>query len=1052
MNEEFGKNRIQYKEFLWSFYKYKKYDVYFYRGGQELAEFTAKVAHDNLKELESLFEYQLEGKFQFIVYNNKSDFYQSNIGNIADDTGAGMARLIGNKVFLYYTGKHEDLELAIREGIARVLIHQIIFGGDLKEAVKSSALTSIPQWFEAGLISYLTNPDNHDVNYIVKDGIMNDRFEKFNRIEGYDLVAVGHSIWEHIVEQNGIKDLPNILYMTKVSRSAESGFLFVLGTSSNNLIDRWYQEKKYEYRNLDLKADVEGGEPLLKKFKESRVYYQFELSPDGNKVAYVTNELHQYKIWIKDLKTGKVRKIERKYGKLDITIDLSVPLLEWHPSGDYLSVITEEKAKFLWKLYDLKNNEWTESEIFQFDKIIDYSYSPDGRNFTMSAFRRGKTDLYLFNIQSRRIEQLTNDYYDELNPIFVDGGDKVLFSSNRLNDSLSVGGKENDSYDYSYDLFLWDRSSKDVLRRITKTPSINEMLPQNYAKDKFAFIGEEYGVRNLYMGSFDSVITHVDTVAHYSYEAETFATTNRANSLLEYCVAGDKTLRLSYLNGGFYATVHDKIPFDQQTSVIITLKGVKKTEFKVDSEYPVFYIAADDTNTYEVNIDDYQFEKEKEQKKENIVVFTLTDEDGANETSILPKTEKDRRDSLAMRYQRHVFSKARNYEVAFQADYVSLNIDRAYLNPVYQRFTGGAFYANPGTNPFMKLGTTDVLEDYKIMGGVRFRGLNDNEFIAVFEDDKTRLDKGYVYNRIIQQGGTFDNPTKQISNILTYRLKIPLSMTQRFTLSPSVRLDQDVYLTSGPVALKRPTDEYLWLRMKVDYVYDNTRNRGLNLYHGTRLKIFAEGFYQTDSENPSMFVFGADIRNYTKIHKQIIWANRFAWSSSIGDQKLLYYLGGVDSWLAPRFNNEMQISQTQNYAYQSVGTNLRGFDQNIRNGNSFVAINSEIRWPIFQYFINKPIKNDFFRQFQLIGFGDLGTAWTGLDPYSKDNNLNIQVIGNSPVVVNLSTQKEPLVGGFGYGIRSKLWGYFVRADWAWGVEEGQVNDKSRFYLSLTMDF
>ena len=60
MNDEFGKNRVQYKEFLWSFYKYKKYDVYFYRGGQELAEFTAKAAEKHVKELEQLFEFQLE--------------------------------------------------------------------------------------------------------------------------------------------------------------------------------------------------------------------------------------------------------------------------------------------------------------------------------------------------------------------------------------------------------------------------------------------------------------------------------------------------------------------------------------------------------------------------------------------------------------------------------------------------------------------------------------------------------------------------------------------------------------------------------------------------------------------------------------------------------------------------------------------------------------------------------------------------------------------------------------------------------------------------------
>jgi hypothetical protein len=271
-------------------------------------------------------------------------------------------------------------------------------------------------------------------------------------------------------------------------------------------------------------------------------------------------------------------------------------------------------------------------------------------------------------------------------------------------------------------------------------------------------------------------------------------------------------------------------------------------------------------------------------------------------------------------------------------------------------------------------------------------------------------------------------------------------------VSPSIRLDEDIALNSGPVGLTSPETYELWSRLKLDYVYDNTRSRGLNLRHGTRLKIFVEGFYEFESENPTMLVFGADIRNYTKIHKQIIWANRLAWSSSMGDQKLLYYLGGVDNWLFPKFNNDMQISQNQNYAYQSIGTNMRGFQQNIRNGNSFVTLNTEIRWPVFQYFVNKPLKSEFLKEFQLVGFGDLGTAWTGMNPYSKDNNLNIQRLGSSPLVVTLRSQKEPFVGGVGYGLRTKLWGYFVRADWAWGIEEGRMNDKSRFYISLNLDF
>jgi hypothetical protein len=44
-----------------------------------------------------------------------------------------------------------------------------------------------------------------------------------------------------------------------------------------------------------------------------------------------------------------------------------------------------------------------------------------------------------------------------------------------------------------------------------------------------------------------------------------------------------------------------------------------------------------------------------------------------------------------------------------------------------------------------------------------------------------------------------------------------------------------------------------------------------------------------------------------------------------------------------------------------------------------------------------------------------------------------------------------LVEGFGGGLRSRILGYFLRGDLAWGVEDGRIR-KPIFYLSLSLDF
>jgi len=277
------------------------------------------------------------------------------------------------------------------------------------------------------------------------------------------------------------------------------------------------------------------------------------------------------------------------------------------------------------------------------------------------------------------------------------------------------------------------------------------------------------------------------------------------------------------------------------------------------------------------------------------------------------------------------------------------------------------------------------------------------------------------------------------------------------------RNDRTVFLATDVNYLNRENIYKTWVGLKVEYIFDNTRSLGINLPSGTRYKLFGELYQQVNDRFDELVVLGVDFRHYIKIHRNLIWANRFAASTSQGSSKLIYYLGGVDNWTnltpfkVPTFIplNEIPINTEANYVYQTVATNLRGFSQNIRNGNNFALINTEIRWPVIKYIANYPISNSFLENFQLIGFFDVGTAWSGLTPWSKENAYDKQVIpadGNgNPITVIIDTEREPLVAGYGFGIRTQLLGYFIRLDWAWGIEDNKILDRI-FYFSLSLDF
>jgi hypothetical protein len=221
---------------------------------------------------------------------------------------------------------------------------------------------------------------------------------------------------------------------------------------------------------------------------------------------------------------------------------------------------------------------------------------------------------------------------------------------------------------------------------------------------------------------------------------------------------------------------------------------------------------------------------------------------------------------------------------------------------------------------------------------------------------------------------------------------------------------------------------------------------------GGRGKVFAEYHQKIAKNTANLVVLGFDYRHYTRISRNFIWANRVAGSTSFGQNKLIYYMGGVDNWIFASFNNGTPVDYEQNYAYQTLATNMRGFQQNIRNGNNFVVLNSELRFPLFSYFLDRPINLRFIRDFQIVAFGDVGTAWTGWNPYAPTNSLFNHYITDGNLDISVTEMKNPWVGGIGVGLRTTVLGYFIRGDVAWGIEDGHISNKPRFYLSFNLDF
>lgn len=1038
--QEYGKNRVQYNSFNWKSHNYQRFKIYYSGINEDIAVYTARTLHHYLEKAEVRLDYTIPEKLDVIVYQSHSKFRQSNLGLTNDEQTnvGGTTRIVGSKIFIYYEGDHQQFNENIKSAVYEVLLKHLFFGGDWKDQLKSSVSSGMPVWLEEGLINYFVNEWDAETESRVKDLILTKKLDKFNNLNDEEKSFAGHALWNYISETHGPTLIPNILYVTRISKNVERGFFSLMGmdfpTLTQNYISFYRARYIKEYEN---QTEPEGDGIAFKHKKESD-YYSVKLSPDGNSIAYVENQLGRYRVKVYNSLNQKTEKLFAAEPKMERILDHSYPVIEWHPSGQALAFFSEVKGELLLFIYDFQSKKMVRKTMKNLDKVLSFGYSKDGKRIVFSGVVKGQTDLYLYEVLGGNTTQITDDIYDDLYPRFIDQDKKVIFSSNRDNDTIFKKPAIN-FIDRKNDIFIYDLSQIDhtykYLDRITDTENENEVQPFQLSTGDFIYLSDKNGLYNRFVAAKDSAIAFIDTTIHYRHFVRTKPQTNYVTSITEHHLNDGMNMVYTIYQNGRYKLLTTQV--DTSTIPILwNTTYIEKRIQKIEKQQKRKEIENDT-----VEVGGHYYQKE--------IVFiggAIDDIDESIDNKDSVRIEKTK-EFQPPRYQ--------IYKINFAKDFVLSQFDNNFLFQNYQPYSGpGSVYFNPGANAILKIGASDLFDDFKLLGGVRIpaRITSGGEFMFMIEHLKNRIDHRLILYRqkmVIESGV----PYRLLIHDIRYRLNFPISETWSVRSTLNLRQDNQVFIPYSDISLTNESIARYSSGLNLELVLDNTIPMELNIRRGTRFKLFAEYLQQLGDNFYPTFNLGMDLRHYTRIKRNFIWVNRFATATSLGGRKLLYYMGGVDSWVLranPDFDNSIDVDPSQNFAFQTIATPLRGFIQNARNGNSFALFNSELRIPIVSYFSRFPIKSDFLKHFQIVGFTDIGTAWTGPHPFSPDNYFNTQIINDYPVTVNLENLREPIIAGLGFGLRSKIWGYFVRLDVAWGIENLEFQ-KPLPYISLTKD-
>ena len=129
----------------------------------------------------------------------------------------------------------------------------------------------------------------------LRDAILDKDFKNFEVFADENPKLAGQALWYFIGENFGLSTVSNLLYLTRINRSIESGFLYVLGSPYEVVIRDWAMHFTARYKGEESARDTIQGQALKFKNKRKLPLTQLKMSPNGQKVVYATNEIGKYK-------------------------------------------------------------------------------------------------------------------------------------------------------------------------------------------------------------------------------------------------------------------------------------------------------------------------------------------------------------------------------------------------------------------------------------------------------------------------------------------------------------------------------------------------------------------------------------------------------------------------------------------------------------------------------------------------------------------------------------------------------------------------------------
>lgn len=432
----FGKNRVQYRDFDWRIYHSPHFDVYHYTDDEQLQK-VVSFAESAYDELSREFDYQIQEPTPLIVYETLSAFQQTNvILNGVPEGAQAFATSAKFRMVMPMDMPDEELLALIKHELTHIFQYYILFSGRLGGGLRGAP----PLWFIEGMASFYADDETPGDRKYMVDAVVNDRIPSIRaRGGGFFAYRFGNAVFSYIEERWGRDAVLDFVYEfrntfgSQVGRAVERTFRMDVEDFDSDF-RRWARQRY-------LPQLLETGEPgdFGRLFRLDRGEIGQELSPvaspSGDLVAALTTDRGEVDVSIFDARTRRrIRNISEGFdtevrGVVVRTNRQDGRDLAFSPDGNYIAAFGRREASRSLLLYDVIDGGLDKIVDMPLDQQRSPTFSPDGRYIAFAANEGGTNDIYVIDLDTLEIQNLTDDPAFDSSPEFSPDGKSLVYSS-----------------------------------------------------------------------------------------------------------------------------------------------------------------------------------------------------------------------------------------------------------------------------------------------------------------------------------------------------------------------------------------------------------------------------------------------------------------------------------------------------------------------------------------------------------------------------------------------------------------------------------------------